>query len=288
MVEITLGENITVAGPGVTVDSVIVDGNIVTITAAGAYRLRGALDDGQIIVDTQDEEDVELILDGVDITCSTSAPIYVSNAKDTVIILADDSENYVTDGESYVFEDAESDEPNAAIFSHDDLVIRGNGALIVQAKYNNGIQSKDDLRIKGGNLTVHAVNDGIKGKDSLTIREANVIVEAGGDGMQSNEDADPEKGVVSLDNSTVTIVAGEDGIQAEMSLSVSGGYIAISSGGGSANSSKGENWGNWGTRNDPNSADTLGSAKGTEGRRRPDRRRNDHSHRLFGRCHALQ
>ena len=37
-VEITLGKGITVADPGITGDSVTVDGNIVTITAGGMDR----------------------------------------------------------------------------------------------------------------------------------------------------------------------------------------------------------------------------------------------------------
>ncbi len=61
--------------------------------------------------------------------------------------------------------------PNAAIFSNDDLTINGGGSLTVDANYNNGIQSKDDLHITGGNISVTAVNDGIKGRDSIAVRD---------------------------------------------------------------------------------------------------------------------
>jgi hypothetical protein len=80
----------------------------------------------------------------------------VSNADKTVITLADGTENVVTDGAVYVFPDAETDEPNAAIFSKDDLTINGNGSLIVNANYNNGIASKDDLKITSGAITANA------------------------------------------------------------------------------------------------------------------------------------
>ena len=66
----------TVEGSGVRVD-----GNIITITSGGTYTLNGTLADGQIIFDSLDEIDVELILNGVNITSSTIAPIYVKNAK---------------------------------------------------------------------------------------------------------------------------------------------------------------------------------------------------------------
>jgi hypothetical protein len=229
------GDSITVEGTGATVD-----GSVMTITSGGEYSIRGTLDDGQIIVDTQDEETVYLVLDGADIACSNSAPIYVSNAEKTVITLADGSENYVTDGASYVFEDAEADEPNAAVFGKDDLTINGSGSLTVSANYNNGVASKDDLKITGGDITVTAVNDGIKGRDSIAVLDGIITVNAGGDGLQSNNDEDTEKGYITIEGGTLDITAGMDGIQAQTNLLVSGGNITISSGSsGSADSGKG-------------------------------------------------
>jgi hypothetical protein len=249
------GDAITFEGEGATVD-----GSVVTIASAGTYSISGILDDGQIVVDTQDEETVYLILDGVDITCSTSAPIYVSNAEKTVITLADGSENTATDGTSYVFEDAESDEPDAAVFSHDDLTINGGGSLTVNANYNNGIASKDDLKITGGTITVNAVNDGIKGRDSIAVLDGTITVNAGADGLQSNNDEDAEKGYVSIEGGTLSITADLDGIQAETSLAVSGGEITIITGGGSVVSNSGGAWGGRGMEGNPNS--TTESAKG--------------------------
>lgn len=251
------GDSITFEGSGATVN-----GNIVTITSAGMYSISGTLNDGQIIVDTEDKETVELVLNGADITYSTSAPIYVSNAEKTVITLADGTENYVTDGASYIFADAESDEPNAAIFSKDDLTINGNGSLTVNANYNNGIASKDDLKITGGSITVNAVNDGIKGRDSITVKDGMITVNAGGDGMQANNnDEDAEKGYVAIEGGTLDITADLDGIQAETNLLVSGGDIAITSGGGSVEaSSSGGGFGGRGMGGNPNKTDE--SAKG--------------------------
>lgn len=223
------GSSIAQDGSGI-----VIDGTVATITNAGTYRISGTLYDGQIIVDTTDEEPVQLILDGADITCRTSAPVYVQNAEKTVITLADGTENYLTDGVTYVFADAESDEPNAAVFSKDDLTINGGGTLHVTACYNDGITSKDDLKITGGTITVDAVNDGIRGKDSLVIKDGTVTVVAGGDGMQSTNDDDAGKGMVIIEGGTIAITAGADGIQAETSLGISGGTITIETGGGSS------------------------------------------------------
>lgn len=251
------GNAITMEGSGATVD-----GTIITITSAGTYSISGTLDDGQIIVDTDDKETVKLVLNGAAISCSTSAPISVINAEKTVITLAGGTENTVTDGSAYIFEDLESNDPNAAIFSKDDLTINGAGSLTVNARYNNGIQSKDELRITGGTITVTAVNDGIKGKDAVAIRDGIITIEAGGDGIQSTNDEDAEKGYVAIECGTIITTAGTDGIQAETGVLISGGTIAISSGGGSTNSSSATTPGRWDGGTTADEGDTSSSAKG--------------------------
>ena len=230
---IELGDNITVDGNGATVEN-----NKVTITSAGTYSIKGSISDGQIIVNAGDEDKIYIILNGVNITCSNSAPIYVKNSKKTIISLADNTENYVTDGEYYVFEDESTDEPNAAIFSKSDLIFIGNGSLNVQGKYNNGITSKDDLKIQSGNITVDAVADGIRGKDSVAITDGNIIINAGQDGIKSNNDTDEDKGYVLIESGKINITSVEDGIQGEKSVFVKDGDITIVSGGGSQNSTK--------------------------------------------------
>ena len=263
---------ITLKDDSITLDGsgAVVEESTITITSSGTYSISGTLKDGQIKIDTQDQEKVKLVLNGVDITYSTSAPIYIVNAEKTVITLAGGTDNRITDGDSYVFEDAASDEPSAAIFSHDDLTINGNGSLTVKANYNNGIQSKDDLNVVSGDINISAINDGIKGCDSIAIRDGNIMVNAGGDGLQSNNNDDPERGYIAIEGGTLDITAGLDGMQAETNLVISSGKITISSGGGSVNSSSdignpGNTWGDW--RNPmPGTAtttsDTSPSAKG--------------------------
>jgi len=253
VVMIMLGDEIIASGHGITID-----GSRIAITSPGIYSISGTLDNGQIIVRVEDNEIVELVLNGANITCSNNSPIYINNADEAIITLAEGTQNYVTDGDSYILGDSTADEPNAAIFSKDDLTINGNGSLTVNANYNNGIQSKDDLKITGGNITVNAVNDGIRGRDSITIKDGIITVNATSDGMQSNNDTDPEKGYVTIESGTINITAGNDGIQAETSLLISGGNITISSGGGSANGSKNagnrQNMpspGNWNLGNNP-------------------------------------
>lgn len=69
------------------------------------------------------------------------------NAKDTYIVLQAGTTNVLRDGNDYDFE-GEDDEPNATLFSKDDLHIEGEGTLEVYANYNDAISSKDDLEIE--------------------------------------------------------------------------------------------------------------------------------------------
>lgn len=191
----------------------------------------------ELVVDTKDNENVVIELHGVDITNSAGAPIYVANAEKVVLTLVDGTQNTVTDGQQYVYPEAgigeeATDEPDAAIFSHDDLTINGAGELTVNANYKNGITSKDDLKITGGVITVNAANDGIVGRDSLAIKDGAITVSAGGDGIQANNDEDAAEGTIVIEGGTLDITAALDSIQAETRLEINGGDITVSAGAG--------------------------------------------------------
>jgi hypothetical protein len=210
-----------------------VDGGKVTITSAGTYRLNGSLTDGQVIVNTEDKETVRLILNNVAIHCSASAPIYVMKARKTIIVLEQDTHNTLTDGSLYTVDSNE--EPNGAIFSKSDLTICGEGALNVQANYNDGIASKDGLIIKSGQITVNAVDDAIRGKDYLIIKNGSITITAGGDGLKSDNTGDVTRGYVTIENGVLQIAAGRDAIDAKTDFLMKNGQITAFAGGGSSN-----------------------------------------------------
>ncbi len=239
--EVDLTNAVTISLEGATAqvsgEGASVSGGVVTVSAAGTYVLSGTLDEGRIIVDAKGEE-VVLVLNGADITCSYGSPIYIYKSSVTTLHLMEGTENFLTDGTEYTFEDeysSESDEePNACLYSKSDLVIQGTGALTVNANYNNGITSKDTLEIYDLTLTVNAVNNGINGKDSNLIDSAVIAVTCGGDAIRSTNDTDTSLGWISISNTTLDLNAGEDGIQAETALTMSNGSYTITSGGGSS------------------------------------------------------
>ena len=195
--------------------------------------MQGTLTDGQIRVDTEDSGLVTLILNGVNLSSSTSAPIYIKNADNAAIMIADGTENYVSDAATYIYESPEDDEPNAAVFSDDDLTIYGGGSLTVTANYNDGIASKDSLTIQNGVITVTSIDDGIRGKDYLVINNAQITLNVQGDGLKSDNEDDLTVGYINILNGTFNISAVGDAITAESALNISGGTFNLTSGGGS-------------------------------------------------------
>ena len=184
-------------------------------------------------MDTKDTGTVKLVLNGATIASSTSAPIYVKSAKETVIVLADGSQNRVSDGSKYVLEDAASDEPNAAIFSKDDLAVCGAGSLTVEANYNDGIASKDGLVITGGSITVKAADDGLRGKEYVIVKDGTITITAKGDGLKADEADDASMGYVLVEGGNLTVTSGGDAIDAQTSVWITGGQFALTAGGGS-------------------------------------------------------
>ena len=214
-------------GSGVSINNATV-----TISKGGCYLISGELEDGQIIVDAGDSDKVQLVLDNASIHCSTGSAILVRNADNVKVTLAADSENELSDGTEY---QTDNDNPDAALFSKDDLVINGSGSLTVQGNYKHGIAGNDDLVITGGRLTVNSLSHALRGKDSVAILDGTFVLTSQKDGIQASNTEDSTKGWVQIDGGNFTIQSSGDGIQAETNLSIYDGSFTITSGGGAVN-----------------------------------------------------
>ncbi len=209
------------------------ENNLVTLSEPGNYRLKGTLTNGGLVIDTTAEGVVRLILDGVSLTNSSGAAIYIKNADKVILVLADNSINSIADGENYSFESVTEDDPNAAIFSKTDLTIYGNGSLEVTGKYQDGITSQDGLIIASGTLRVTAADDGIRGKDYLVVKEGELEVTAGGDALKADREDEADPGSITLLDGTYNINANGDAITAQGAVVINSGSYNITTGGGS-------------------------------------------------------
>ncbi len=208
VVDIALGDAITVSGKGASVD-----GTTVTIEAAGVYYLSGSLDDGQIVIDAKGK--VYLEFNGVDVTNSGGPALYVADAKKVTLTLAEGTSSSLTDSSA-------KSECDAALYTNDTLVINGKGSLAVTGNCNEGIAGDDDIVINAGTLVIKAVDDGINAHDEITITGGNVYIVAGGDGLDSN-------GGISISGGKVIAlasdIAGDGGLDAVGEVTITGGTV---------------------------------------------------------------
>ena len=198
-------------GSGVSINNVTV-----TISKEGCYLISGELEDGQIIVDAGDSDKVQLVLDNASIHCSTGSAILVRNADKVKVTLAADSENELSDGTEYQTDD---DNPDAALFSKDDLVINGSGSLTVQGNYKHGIAGNDDLVITGGRLTVNSLSHALRGKDSVAILDGTFVLTSQKDGIHA-------EAYLNINGGTTTIAESYEGLEAAQ-IHISGGTTQV-------------------------------------------------------------
>lgn len=226
---------ITLSGSTAQSDAagVSVNGSVVTITTEGTYVLAGTLDNGCIVIDAADSDDVQVVLNGAHITNESGPAILAQNADKTILTIAADTTNSAADGAVYA--DTSDDAPNAAIYADCDLSINGKGILDVTGSCNNGIGTKDDLKIADGTINVTAVNNALKGKDSVQIAGGTFNLEAGGDAIQSDKDDDAAKGFVVIDDGSFTISAANDAVQAETGITINGGTFDVTTNEGADN-----------------------------------------------------
>lgn len=208
-----------------TGDGVTVDGDTVTITAAGIYRLSGSLADGQVVVAAGEEDVVRVVLDGVELTSSTGSPLVVTSANEALVYLEDGATNTLSDAEGYA--DTGTDAPNAALYSMADLTIAGAGTLTVTGNADNGIVSKDGLVLAAGNVTVDAVDDGIEGKDYIALLGGTYDVTAGGDGVKSTNEDEDGRGWFTVYGGQLVVASGDDGVKAATLLTVDAGTVDV-------------------------------------------------------------
>jgi len=209
------GNNAQIEGTG----AALTDDATLQIDKEGTYILQGEFA-GSVQVTLAKTEKAQIVLNGVTIKSQDTAAIYIKSADKIVITLAPDTENTLSDGSGYVR--AQGAEPNACLFSKDDLIINGAGTLNIFGNCNNGIGTKNDLKIVSGTLTVNANKNALKGNDSVTILDGNITVTMCADAIKSDNETDSDKGKVIISGGKLQLNCADDGIQAAQSVSVSG------------------------------------------------------------------
>jgi len=208
-------------------ENVLISGDEITISGGGTYIVSGALSEGNIVVDCG-SADVRLVLGGADITCSYSAAIFIKDAGDAVITLADGTENFIS---STGFSSPAESNVDGAIFSKEDITFNGGGYLSLKSPLSHGIVSKDELLISGGTYDITAEKSAVCGKDCVGIAGGEITVAAGTDGIHAENSDDSSLGFVYIAGGTLFITAGSDGIEASSAVQLDDGTIKINADG---------------------------------------------------------
>jgi len=198
------------------------DNHTINITEAGVYVLSGTAQNCTIRIEADKEAKIQLVLDNLNITNTDAPAVYVLSA-DKVFITATDTENSLTVSGTFA-SDGDSN-PDAVIYSKDDLVLNGTGTLNITSASGNGITSKDDLKITGGNYNINSALDAIEANDSISICGGVFNITSNKDGLHCENDE--SEGMIYIADGTFTINTASDGIQATSILQIDGGTFNI-------------------------------------------------------------
>ncbi len=194
------------------------------ITANSVYSISGEFS-GQIQIDVGDEYEFELDLCGVKIYSSSLNPILILSGDKVTLSSKKGTENYIYDTREAVSEDDET-AYSGAIYAKCDLELSGKGELVVISTNNNGIHTKDDLKVKNVTLSVTCQDNALKGNDSVSIQSGVLtLISKSGDGIKTkNTDISSkgnQRGTISISGGTTTIYAACDGLDASYDVDIS-------------------------------------------------------------------
>lgn len=217
-------------------DKVKISGTSAEITDGSTYIISGSLENGSIIINCGKSDKPHIILNNVNILSESYAALYIKKADKVFITLEENTQNTLKNGG--VFEQADDNNVDAAVFSKSDITFNGAGILNIESLGGHGIVSKDDIVFIGGEYNVTSSSCGIKANDSIRISDSHITVKSGKDGIHAENSDDTALGFVYISKGKFNITSEGDGISAGELLQIQDGEFEIFAGGGSENSDK--------------------------------------------------
>lgn len=226
-------------------EGIEITGNQIKITQGGDFTVSGTLSDGNITISTK--ENVKIRLSGAKITSSNNPCIFVEDADKAYITLSDGTENYLI---------AENSD-DGAIYSKENLEIKGDGSLNIESSAGHGIKASDNLNIEngvisinatsdgihindtfkmtGGTVNITSINDGIDCESIVNISAGTINIETNGTPIENTQtrtetaEETPRRGMWEMDEADVEFEKSTKGINAEWMMVISGGEINVNS-----------------------------------------------------------
>lgn len=181
---------------------------------------------GSLLFDAGEDNDILIELAGFSIDSARECPIYIQNAANADISAKKNTENSIRDTR------AAAEERKGAVYSVCDLKLKGAGVLNVVSDNNNGIHSKDDLKLQKLTLRISSVDNALKGNDGVVIDSGELtLISRGGDGIKTSNSSlsskGKQKGSVEINDGNIAIYAARDGIDAAFDVYINGGSVDI-------------------------------------------------------------
>ena len=180
-----------------------IDGTALTIKGGGTYVVSGSCSDGSITV-KKGTAGVTLVLNGLDLTSASTAPIACNKSSEVILIVVQGTVNTLTDSAQNNDDNYPDNElaENAVIKCKDgsNVVLSGSGTLNIVANGKNGIKSGATTETEG--------------EASLTIKELTLNINA------SVNDAINAEQLLNVESGTLTINAADDGIHCDLVMNV--------------------------------------------------------------------
>ena len=194
-----------------------VEGTALSITDAGTYIVSGSCSNGTIVV-KKNVTGVTLVLDGLTLSASATAPLTCNKGSGVTIVAAGGSVNNLAD-DQYNNDDIYTDEAtypdieNAVIKCKDgsNVTICGAGTINVTANGKNGVKGGYDLyeEDEDGNAT-----DTLLSTASLTVKEVTLNITCNvNDGLKSDKE-------LNILSGNITVSAVDDGIKCDYVLNI--------------------------------------------------------------------
>lgn len=172
------------------------------IVKGGDYLLHGNYADTIYI--SANEYPVHLFFDGVNIESSRNNAIYIESASKVVITCLQGTVNNISDNAYY-----QDSNELACVFSESDITFNGEGTIDILGICDDGIHSKDSIKVLNANMNVHSKGNGIKGNDGIYIDGSTLIVEAEKSGLLTSKYVKGKKGNIEISDSNITVIGGE-------------------------------------------------------------------------------
>ena len=199
------------------------EGTALAITDTGTYVVSGSCANGSIVV-KKNVTGVTLVLNGLKLSASATAPVTCNKGSEVRIIAEAGSVNDLADDEFnnddvYTDEELYPDIENAVIKCKDgsNVTICGTGTINVTANGKNGVKGGYDLyeEDEDGNATETLLSEA-----SLTVKEVTLNITASvNDGLKSDKE-------LNILSGNITVSAADDGIKSDYVLNIgSEGYV---------------------------------------------------------------